>query len=285
MTAASASRPTRAPVPSATVAVVRDADPDAEEPGTLQVLMQERSLASDFVGGAWVFPGGKVDPRDHDVDPDRLGPVDLDGVHGRFGATVGSAGRGDTLALLVAAVRETFEEAGVLLATRDGRALDAADLESTAVVAARAGLADRGVDHDWRPFLAAEDLVLDLGALVPLAWFVTPQGVHRRFTTRFFVAVAPPDQRDPAGHDEVEMTGTVWLSPRAALDAAERGERQVIFPTRRVLEALADLPDVAALRDRTAADGFDLRPITPLLRRDAGTMGVQHPDGGPVEHV
>lgn len=270
---------TREAVAAATVAVVRD------HADGLQVLLQERALASDFVGGAWVFPGGKVDARDGRVDPSRLGPVDLAAVHGVFGASVGVHGRPDTLALLVAAIRETFEEAGVLLAHRGGRSVDHADLEESAFVAARAGLADRERDHDWRPFLQDEDLVLDLAALRPLAWWVTPHGVHRRFSTRFFVAMAPDGQQRPAGHDAVEMTDTVWTTPAEALAAAVRGERQVIFPTRRVLSSLADLPDVAAVRAHADAGRFDLRPITPLVRRVDGRMHVQHPDGGPSEDV
>lgn len=280
---ASAAEPTRAPVPSATVAVVRDA------PEGVEVLLQERALASDFVGGAWVFPGGKVDPRDGDMEPERLGPHDLRRVHGVFGATVGSAGMASTRALLVAAVRETYEEAGVLLARRDGRPVEARDLEDDAFVATRRALADRSSDHDWRPFLAEHDLVLDLDALVPLAWFVTPHGVHRRFSTRFFAAVVPEEQAHPrhddSRHDDVEMTGTVWTTPSEALRAAEAGERQIIYPTRVVLSALAELDRADDVRSRSVAGDFDLRPIAPLVRRRDGRTWVQHPDGHPPERI
>ncbi len=279
MSVRTAATATREAVPAATVAVVRD------HADGLQVLLQERALASDFVGGAWVFPGGKVDGRDAMVDPTRLGPVDLAAVHGVFGSSVGRHGRGDTLALLVAAIRETFEEAGVLLAHRDGRPVDHTDLAEDAFTTARAGLADRERDHDWRPFLHDQGLVLDLAALRPLAWWVTPHGVHRRFSTRFFVAVAPAGQQRPAGHDAIEMTATVWTTPAEALAAAACGERQVIFPTRTVLSSLVDLPDVAAVSAHADAGGFDLRPITPLVRRVGGRMHVQHPDGGPPEDV
>lgn len=275
---ASAAEPTRAPVSSATVAVVRDG------PDSMQVLLQERALASDFVGGAWVFPGGKVDARDADMDAERLGPVDLAAVHGVFGSSVGAAGHAATRALLVAAVRETFEEAGVLLAHRDGRPLDQDDLAADDVVATRAGLADRTTDHDWRPFLAEQNLVLDLAALHPLAWFVTPHGVHRRFSTRFFAAIAPEGQTYPS-HDDIEMTGTVWITPAEALRAAEAGERQIIYPTRVVLATLADLDDVEAVRTRAATGSFDLRPILPLVRRRGGRTWVQHPDGHEPQRI
>ncbi len=295
MTGGAQPRPTRHPVASATVAVVRDAPPpedldedlDEDHPGLggLEVLLQERALASDFVGGAWVFPGGKVDAQDADVASDHLGPVDLAAVHAMVGDGVGTAGRGDTLALLVAAIRETFEEAGVLLARHDDGPVTADDLASEPYRATRAALAERGRHHDWRPFLAEQDLVLDLAALRPLAWFVTPHGVHRRFTTRFFVAALPPGQADHAGHDAVEMTGTAWVRPDDALAAAAAGTRQVIYPTRHVLASLADLDDVAAVTARADAGGFDLRPVLPLVRDLDGTMGVQHPDGDPVETV
>jgi 8-oxo-dGTP pyrophosphatase MutT (NUDIX family) len=261
---------TRAAIPAATVVVVRD-DPDG-----LQVLMQERALASDFVGGAWVFPGGKVDTRDAEVAPERLGPHDLSRVHARLGAATPD----QTRALLVAGVRETFEEAGLLLATRGDRPLTSADLAGPDHVAARAGLAERGHDHDWRPFLDDHDLVLSIGDLRPLAWWITPHGLHRRFSTRFLLTPCPPGQ-DPAGHDDVEMTGTVWTTPASALDAAERGDRTIIFPTRRVLATLSAFPEVAPLLAHADRGGFDLRPIVPLVRRRDGAVRVQHPDGGP----
>ncbi len=261
---------TRAAIPAATTVVVRD------HPDGLQVLLQERAVASDFVGGAWVFPGGKVDPRDARVDPSRLGPVDLPALQ----ASLGTATPSEAEALLVAAVRETFEEAGLLLATTGGRPVTSGDLATSAFRSARQDLADRGSDHDWRPFLAEQDLVLDVGCLRPVAWWITPHGLHRRFSTRFLLAALPAGQ-DPAGHDDVEMTGTVWTTPRAALRAAERGERMVIFPTRRVLASLRDLPDVRSVLEHADRGGFDLRPILPLARRRDGDLLVQHPDGGP----
>ncbi|MBY5161839.1 NUDIX hydrolase [Salsipaludibacter albus] len=265
---------TRTATPAATVVVVRD------HVDGLQVLLQERALASDFVGGAWVFPGGKVDPRDAEVASERLGPVDLSAVHARLGA----ATPGETRALLVAAVRETFEEAGLLLGTTHGRPVTSDDLAADDVRATRQALADRASDHDWRPFLDERDVVLDVGALRPLAWWITPHGLHRRFSTRFFVTGLPVEQ-DPAGHDDVEMTGTVWETPAAALDAARRGDRMVIFPTRRVLESLEELPDVAAVLDHADHDRFDLRPILPLDRSRGCELLVQHPDGGPPVDV
>lgn len=268
---------TTQPLPAATVAVVRDA------PDGLEVLLQERSLDSDFVGGAWVFPGGKVDRRDALVDPSRRGRVDVDRLHAHVGNSIGPRDRATTEALLVAAVRETFEEAGVLLATRQGAPLDADDLQDEAFRVERSALADRHRDHDWRPFLRDQDLVLDLAALQPLAWWITPHGLHRRFSTRFFVAAVPEGQREPAGHDDVEMTATSWTRPAAALEAAARGERGVVYPTRQVLATLADLPDVTTAIQRGRNLDFDLRPILPIVRRRSLGLRVQHPDGGPPE--
>lgn len=264
---------TATPVPSATVLLLR---PGRDGHG-IEVFLQERTLASDFAGGAYVFPGGKVDPRDADMDPERLGPIDQAALRRAIGV--------EGVALAVAAIREAFEEAGVLLATRDGRPLDAADLASPDFVDARGRLAERGRDHDWRPFLAKHELVLDLGALAPFAWWITPHGVHRRFSTRFFLAAVPSEQLPALGHDGDEMTDSVWLSPQAALAAAEAGERTIIFPTRRTLTALAEHDTVEDALAAARSGRVDLRPVLPLLRRRDGVTGVQHPDGGPVEVV
>ncbi len=263
-------------VPSASLLLLRDAPT-----GGLEVFLQERTLASDFAGGAYVFPGGKVDAQDTDMPAEVLGDVDVAALQRALGAATPST----AIALVVAAIRETFEEAGVLLARRDGQVVGGDELGHPDVVAMRTALADRHGHADWRPFLASRGLVLDLAALVPFAWWVTPHGVHRRYSTHFFVAAVPPDQVDHLAHDGSEMTDSVWIDPAAALAAGESGARVIIYPTRRTLSALAASTTVDAAMAAARSGAVDLRPIVPILRRTPDGMGVQHPDGGPVEMV
>lgn len=263
-------------VPSASVLLLR-----GSSSGGVEVFLQQRTIASDFAGGAYVFPGGKVDPQDRDMPPEVLGEVDAVALQRGLGTRT----PGDALALAVAAIREAFEEAGVLLASRDGHVVAGDELGRPEVVAMREALAARHEAADWRSFLSEEGLVLDLSALVPFAWWVTPHGIHRRYSTRFFVAAVPAGQGDRLAHDGSEMTDSVWIDPAAALAAGESGERVIIYPTRRTLAALAAHPTVDAALAAARSGAVDMRPIVPILRRTSDGMGVQHPDGGPIETV
>lgn len=267
---------TVSPVASATVLLLREGDD-----GSAEVFLQERHVESDFAGGAYVFPGGKVDDIDRAMADDLLGPVDATTLQARLGTSTPD----EAVALAVAAVREAFEEAGVLLATRGSESVPPSLVASADAQRMRAALADRGSDTDWRPWLRDHDLVLDLGSLVPFAWWVTPHGVHRRYSTRFFVARVPPAQAGTLGHDGSEMTDSVWVRPSTALAAGESGDRVVIYPTRRTLARLAGFDDVDAVMAAARAGAVDLRPIMPVLRHTDDGIGVQHPDGGPVETV
>jgi 8-oxo-dGTP pyrophosphatase MutT (NUDIX family) len=269
-------RGTATAVPSATVLLLR-----TSPSGEMEVFLQERTIESDFAGGAYVFPGGKLDTRDARMPAEVLGDLDAAALRRDLGTATPDA----AVALAVAAVREAFEEAGVLLAHRDGTPVGPEFLADPEVVAMRAALAARGTDTDWRPFLRAHGLVLDLAALVPFAWWITPHGLHRRYSTRFFVAAVPPGQAAALGHDGDEMTDSVWASPAAALAAGESGERVIIYPTRRTLAALAEHATVEAAIAAARAGAVDLRPIVPILRRSPDGPGVQHPDGGPIETV
>lgn len=262
------------PVASSTVMLVRDGEPG------LEVLLLERHLASDFAGGALVFPGGKVDAADTELPAARWSGPDLGWWCGQLQVDEPAA----ALGLLVAAVRETFEEAGVLLAHHeDGRPVTAQDLQTAAFVAARRALTDRGAHWDWRPWLAEQRLVLDLGALTAWSWWVTPRGQHRRFDTRFLLARLPVGQ--VAVHDEVEMTSLRWSAPQAAVELHEQGAATVIFPTRRNLLELARFPDVAAAVAAARAGLVDRRRIEPTIVVVDGVPMVQHPDEDTPEAV
>ncbi len=227
----------RPAVDAATVMVVRD------HPAGLQVLLQERHVETDFVGGALVFPGGRVEDRDRDLPAALRSGGDIDGV----AAALGTDARG-ALGLLVGAARESFEEAGLLLATdADGAPVTADLLGEPDVAAARAALASRGPEGDFEGLLHARGLRLDLDAYLPFAWWVTPDGMHRRYDTRFFIAVAPEGQRDAATSDLVETVSARWLRPADALAGGEDGRFMIIFPTRKVLAELAQHATVAEL--------------------------------------
>jgi 8-oxo-dGTP pyrophosphatase MutT (NUDIX family) len=266
---------TQAPTPSSTVMLVRDgAD------GDLEVLLLERVLRSDFAGGALVFPGGKVDPADGRLDRDRWrGPDPVTDAE-----ALGLDDPTEALAVRSAAVRETFEEAGVLLAVRgDGSPLTAQDLASDAFVAARAALNDRGPAEAFHDFLGREDLVLELGALGFWSWWVTPEGQHRRYDTRFFVATVPTLQREVAAHDEVETASARWSTPSAALAAAAADEVTIIFPTRWNLRELAAHDTAEAALAAALAGEVDTARTLPTVEVVDGVPLVQHPRGGDPE--
>ena len=186
------------------------------------------------------------------------------------------------MGLLVAAVRETFEEAGPLLAHHaDGRPVTADELASPSFQDARRRLAARGEPWDWGPWLAEQELVLDLGALVPFARWCTPHGMHKRFDARFLAVALPEAQTSALGHDDVETTDSVWRRPADALEACARGEVVIIFPTRRTLHALADHADV----DAAVRVSGDPRRILPAIVLVDGQPRVRHPDGGPPEAI
>lgn len=219
------------PEEAATVMLVRDAP-------RLETFMMRRNPRAAFVPGAHVFPGGKVDPGD--ADPAALvgatGPADgvADGWLGRIGAR----------RFWVAAVREAFEETGVLLARRaDGTAFvpDAAD--RAALAAARPAVL--AGDLALAAVLADRGLVLDLDALVPLAHWITPEASDRRYDTWFFVALAP------VGHDPVhadgEMVASAWLAPDEVLRRARTRSLELIYPTVRTLLLARRYPTGAAL--------------------------------------
>ena len=212
--------------PAATVLSLRDG------PEGYEVLMLRRNLNSDFVGGAYVFPGGGLDEADAGSAAQRLA-FGLDDAEAslRLGLEVGG------LAYYVACLRELFEEAGLLVACDDtGQPFRFA---STAVVH-RLAAHRRAVNASTMAFVEMMDLettLLDMRGLAYLAHWVTPVGPPRRFDTRFFVALAPNDQT--AACDEGETIADQWVRPVDALAAHARGDLEMIFPTIRNLQAIA----------------------------------------------
>lgn len=271
-------RETAEAVAASTVVLLRDRDQSNGQ--GLEVLLVERHLESDFAGGALVFPGGKVDVADGNLDNARWRGPDLAG----WVRPLGVETREQALGLLVAAVRETFEEAGVLLAHRaGGEPLTDAELTTEPFLEARDHLISRDRSWSWNGWLAEQDLVLDLNALVLWSWWVTPEGTHRRFDTRFLAALMPPGQE--AKQDNVETTSLRWMTPASALDAQRRGKVTIIYPTRRNLQALARFASAREAWQAAAEGRVDQRRIQPTVVRVGDTVMVQHPDGGEPEPV
>jgi len=241
------------PVQASTVILLRDGSEGVE------TFMLERHLDSDFVGGAYVFPGGKVDDSDCHLPDDLWFGIDPLAEAPRFGVDPATA-----LGLYVAAARETLEEAGVLLGT-------------TATMPA-----DRPDHNDpLEAWLRDHRVTLDLGKLAPWSWWVTPEGVHRRYDTKFFAAVAPPEQE--ARHDGAETTDSMWVRPTEAITRARSGEVLIILPTRRNLLDIGGLSAEAIVA--SARRRFPDR-IQPELRPDpvSGEMRIFHPSfEGPEE--
>ena len=249
--------------PAATILLLRDTP-------SFEVLMVKRHHQIDFASGALVFPGGKThagddDPSwgDHVVGWDRF-----DGVQ-----------RG----LRIAAIREVFEEAGILLARRhDGSSIggEACPMDVRAAV-------DRGETH-FLDVVRDLDCRLDLDALTVFARWITPTMMPKRFDTWFYAVDAPADQL--AACDGRETVDAEWIAPSEVLRLAAAGERKVIFPTRMNLQLLAEATSAGDAVARAAAR--TLVTVTPQMQqRDSGRVLVLPSDAGygvieePLENV
>jgi len=238
--------------PAATVLLLRD-EPE------FQVLMVRRHHQIDFASGALVFPGGKTHEGDHDP--------------AWAARTIGwDATPEAERPFRIAAIREVYEEAGVLLARDaagepflgDERAHDARD----------------AVSKDERSLIGLMDelnLKLDLGALTVFARWITPPLTPKRFDTWFYVARADSDQL--AICDGWETVDAEWIGPAKALELAAAGERKVIFPTRMNLQLLAEANSADDAVARAAAR--TLVTVEPKVERRAeGQVLVLPPDAG-----
>ncbi|GAA4134923.1 NUDIX hydrolase [Actinomadura keratinilytica] len=218
-----------APRDAATVVVLRD----HPEHG-LQVFMLRRVSSMAFAPGAYVFPGGSVDPRDGDADIAWAGPSPAE-----WGAAFGA---GEKLAreLVCAAVRETFEESLILLAGPTGTAV-VDDTRGETWEADRQALLARTVS--LAEMLNRRGLVLRSDLLRPWAHWITPAIEPKRYDTRFFVAAIPPGQR--AGDVSTEADRVTWVRPEDAVRRAQAGEWFLLPPTLATLSELAGYQTVA----------------------------------------
>ena len=263
----------KTPVPSATVTLVRDARHG------LEVLMMERNLQSVFVPGSYVYPGGALDAQDAAPEANEL-CAGLDDA--RASALLGIASGG--LAYWVAAIRETFEEAGLLLAYDAGGGI--VELIRDDVVE-RFSVHRRAVDEGSRTLAAIvreEGLRIAADRLVYFSHWVTPFGGPRRYDTRFFIAEAPPAQAPL--HDNRETISHVWIHPGVALDRHRAGSFKMRTPTVRTMEwfaaydsagslikAMRSQKSVPLIQPRISRDGRRLLPGEPGYEEAAGMGG------------
>jgi 8-oxo-dGTP pyrophosphatase MutT (NUDIX family) len=247
-----ASEPPAVPVRDAsTVLLLRD-EPDAGRPS---VWMLTRAEGMVFAAGASVFPGGRVDAADAELPWSGRAAQ-------RFADDFGS----DLVlsrALVGAAVRETFEETGVLLA------------RPVASLAHRQREVEDG-DVTFGALLAEHDLSIDADALRPWSRWITPNGAPRRYDTRFFVA------RMPAGAEAADLTTesvrAEWKTAADALAEAERGERTLMFPTKVMLKSIAPFASVAEIMQASAERSLEATQVE--IERDAqGRTWAVLPDG------
>jgi 8-oxo-dGTP pyrophosphatase MutT (NUDIX family) len=250
------------PVPirdAATVVLLRDS---ANGPEAF-LLRRVRGMA--FAAGMTVFPGGAVDPRDADTAIGWAGPPPRDWT------TPFDADEALARALLCAAVRETFEESGVLLAGPSADAVCATD--GPEWEADRVGLERR--DFSLAELLARRGLMLRADLLRPWAHWITPaqENVRRRYDTRFFAAALPEGQTTRAVTSEADIVE--WVRPADALDQLRRGERPMMPPTIVTLEEIADHDSVAAV----LAAGRSVSRVQPVVSEVDGRPQVTLPNG------
>ncbi|MBN1614902.1 MAG: hypothetical protein JW950_10595 [Deltaproteobacteria bacterium] len=255
------------PQDAATVIIARNSGK-----GQYEILLMRRHSNQSFMGGAYVFPGGRLD--DADCDP---------GLHRYIkGITAGCACRllqepdlpeDRALGLFVAAVRETFEEAGVLLICGSaGEAIDFTDADTAdRFLACRRALNQRATT--LAEIARRENISFAMDYLVPFAHWITPEMVPKRFNTRFFLAWLP-DGQVPV-HDSVELVESRWIAPEDALKLHQAGEILLMPPT------LKNMEDLNAFR--TADELFEatkrreIRAILPQPLEEAGGFGIKLP--------
>ncbi len=236
------------PRPAATIVLLRDGD------SGMEVLLLKRHRSSGFVPGAYVFPGGRTDAADAD-------PALHQGALNLRDAGVAPH-------YWFAAVREVFEEAGVLLARAADGEWVADTTTSLPMEQLRLSLMDGGAT--LLDVLKSCGCRVDFEGVVYFAHWITPLPEPRRYDTRFFAAAVPPGRTVHA--DPREMTDAIWLTPRAALTRFTQGRLSMVFPTVRTLEQLAEFKTTAQALD--ALRTRDVAPVMPRLIRTESGVGI-----------
>jgi 8-oxo-dGTP pyrophosphatase MutT (NUDIX family) len=243
---------------AATVMLLRDAVAGTE------VHMLRRRASMAFAGGAYAYPGGGVDPRD-DESVVRWGGPSRAAWAARLGVDEKSA-----QAIVCAAVRETYEEAGVLLAGPDAASV-VGDTTGESWEADREALVRR--ELSFGEFLGRRGLVLRSDLLGAWARWITPEFEPRRYDTWFFVAALPEGQRTRNASTEADRT--VWIRPEQAAEGYDKGELMMMPPTIATLRALAGFDSAEGALVGAAAQ--DLSPVLARARLEGGEIVLSWP--------
>jgi 8-oxo-dGTP pyrophosphatase MutT (NUDIX family) len=259
------------PRQAATVLLIRDGN------AGLEVYLQRRTRGMPFAGGMTAYLGGGVDARDGDTEIAWAGPPPE-----RWAAAFGCDER-TARELVCAAVRETFEEAGVLLAgpadAPEGSADVVPDVSGDEWEAQRQALMSR--ELSLAELLADRGLAVRSDLLRPFAHWITPPVEPRRYDTKFFAAALPVGQE--ARHVSGEADEVSWLTPSAALTEMRAGSRPMLPPTIHTLGQLAPFADVAAALAGSPPE--PLHPISPTFETEPDGRWAVLPDGTRIRLV
>jgi 8-oxo-dGTP pyrophosphatase MutT (NUDIX family) len=262
-----------APADSATVIVLRDASA-----ASCEVLLVRRHADSRAFAGAHVFPGGRVDDTDAgDAIQARCADLTAAAAVARLGETLAPTA---ALAFWVAAIRELFEETGILLADADGQPVRFADAGVQARFRAHRAALLAGT-CTFAELVARERLALATDRLEYFSRWITPVTAPRRYDARFFVARLPADQ-EPL-HDARETTAADWFTPADALARAQQGALTLTPPTMRTLEDLEALGSRDAIFAAARARRFTA--ILPKVVEVGGRMTILYPGDAAYEHA
>ena len=247
---------------SATILLLRDGQ------DLLEVFMVERHHKIDFAEGALVFPGGKVEETDAAVE---LAPYCR-------GADSSSA---DHNTLRVAAIRETFEECGVLLARQRG---EESLIDGTRLASISRDHQDalQKAERTMLEVVHDENLELAFDLLVPFAHWITPEFMPKRFDTHFFLVAAPSDQL--AVHDGYESVDSLWTTIPRALELEKSGQRTIIFPTLENLKKLGRSDSVEEALDAARRDTI-VTVLPTFSKAEDGTMMMEIPEAAGYDTV
>ncbi len=254
---------------AATVMLVR---PEADG---FEVFMLRRSEASHFVPDVYVFPGGAVEPQDaterafartRGIDADALKTQFRAECAPTFPAPFGTPEQSEAAGLLIAAIRELYEETGVLFAcTASGETVSWATLGNAAERLSAARVQVHAGTLTFASLLEELDLYADARTLTLFSHWITPPVFPRRYNAHFFLAEAPPHQVAVA--DALETHDGLWIAPAQALRKSELGELRMVYPTIKHLERLAQFGNVAQLLQFACTKTiYSIMPDTPAQR-------------------
>lgn len=246
------------PRSSSAVMLLRDSDHG------LEVFMVRRVIQSDFMPDVYVFPGGSVSKDDQEAEttPGICTELTAGGADAEARTALG-------IGVRAAAIRELFEEAGVLLAYQGAGVLAVNEANMERFTAYRQAFNER--KGSLVEMARAENLKLATERLNYFAHWITPEGMPKRFDTHFFVTTAPAEQQ--AAHDHLETSEGVWIAPAEALARAERNEFPLVFATLHQLHDLAAFASVSEALQATAP----VKTHMPVLVEREGQFHVHLP--------